>query len=115
MGIKIIRTEQEFYRSVKRGVALVEFNAPWCAPCRLQEPIINKLASVFEGRVSIYGLNVDHFQHVAADLGIHSIPTLIVFKEGKEMERIVGLQMEAVLSEALKRALGEASEAGEKK
>ena len=105
MSVRPIRTKKEFFNSIKKGVTLVDFNAPWCASCRLLEPIINNLASAFEGKASIWALNVDELQEVAADLGIHSIPTLILFKEGTEVKRIVGLQTEALLFDALDSAI----------
>ena len=105
MSVRPIRTKEEFLNSIKKGFTLVDFNAPWCAPCRLLEPIINNLASAFEGKASICALNVDEVQEVAVDLGIHSIPTLILFKDGTEVKRIVGLQTEAVLFDALDNAI----------
>jgi len=105
MGLKEIKDEKEFQKDIKKGVSLVDFNAPWCSPCQFQEPILKKLASIYENRVSFYGINVDNLQNVAINLGIIGIPTLIIFKEGQEFERLVGLQTEEVLSEALQRAL----------
>ncbi|HDM10034.1 MAG: thiol reductase thioredoxin [Deltaproteobacteria bacterium] len=105
MGVKTIKSKKEFYRSIGQGVVLVNFHAPWCAPCRLLEPIIDKIASTFKDRVFIHGLNVDEHEDLALNLEIHHVPTLIIFKEGREVERIIGLQEEIVLSEALNRAL----------
>ncbi len=105
MGVKEIENEKEFYGSISEGVVLVDFSAPWCVPCRLQEPIIEKLATAYQDRASVYAINVDHFQEIAANLQIRNIPTLIIFKDGKEMERIIGLQTEAVLAEALRSVL----------
>ena len=114
MGVKAIETKDEFYKSIRKGVTMVDFKAPWCAPCTLQEPIISKLATVYGNRVSIYTLNVDHFQDIAVRFGIHSIPTLIIFNNGKERERIVGLQTETVLAAALDRALENISNKNDK-
>ncbi|MBW1731036.1 MAG: redoxin domain-containing protein [Deltaproteobacteria bacterium] len=105
MTIKEIRSDHEFYERIRYGVSLVDFNAPWCAPCRLQEPILKKLASKFEGKATVYSLNVDEHQELARSLKIYNIPTLIVFKDNKEIERIIGLQTESFLGEALKRVL----------
>ena len=105
MGVKEIKSERDFYGGISEGVVLVDFSAPWCAPCRLQEPIIEKLAILYQDRASVYAINVDRFQEIAASLQIRNIPTLIIFRDGKEVERIVGLQTEAVLSEALRRVL----------
>ncbi|MBW1723370.1 MAG: thioredoxin fold domain-containing protein [Deltaproteobacteria bacterium] len=86
---------------VAKGIVLMDFNAPWCTPCRLQEPIIRHLAVRFRGKVRIEGMNVDEHPDLALDMGIRSIPTLILFKDGKEMKRFVGLQSETTLAEAL--------------
>lgn len=104
MAVEQIRSMEDFYNQIKEGVALVDFNAPWCAPCRLLEPIIEEVASRFEGRASILSVNVDEFQELASVLGIHSIPTLVVFKNNKELERIIGLQVGPLIAGALERA-----------
>ena len=105
MEIKEIRSGDEFRAAIKDGVTLADFNAPWCAPCRTQEPILEKLADQFREKASVAAMNVDENQDVALQLGIRSIPTLIIFKDSKEIERFVGVQPEAVLSEALEKAL----------
>jgi len=105
MEIKEIQTGDEFTNAIKDGVTLTDFNAPWCAPCRTQEPILKKLADQFQEKASVAAMNVDQNQDVAMQLGIRSIPTLIIFKDSKEIERFVGVQPEAVLSEALENAL----------
>jgi len=105
MEIKEIQTGDEFTNAIKDGVTLTDFNAPWCAPCRTQEPILKKLADQFQEKASVAAMNVDQNQDVAMQLGIRSIPTLIIFKDSKEIERFVGVQPEAVLSEALEKAL----------
>jgi len=105
MEIKEIQTGDEFTNAIKDGVTLTDFNAPWCAPCRTQEPILKKLADQFQEKALVAAMNVDQNQDVAMQLGIRSIPTLIIFKDSKEIERFVGVQPEAVLSEALENAL----------
>ena len=105
MEIIEIRTGDELEAMKKNGLTLVDFSAPWCAPCRLQEPIIRQLAGEFKGKASIAEVNIDASREMAADLGIRSIPTLILFINGKEVQRFVGLQSEATLSEALEKLL----------
>ncbi len=100
-----ILSNEDFEKTIKDGVSLVDFNAPWCAPCRAQEPILKKLADRFKGRASVAGMNIDENVKTASTLGIQSIPTLAVFKNGKEIDRFVGLQAEEVLSKAIENAL----------
>ncbi len=83
----------------------MDFNAPWCAPCRSQEPILEALAERFQGRALVASMNVDENMDIAAQLGIQSIPTLIIFKNHKEIQRFVGLQPEGTLSEALEKVM----------
>ena len=105
MEIKEIKSGEELEKAKKNGLTLVDFNAPWCAPCRLQEPIIQQLADDFKGRASIAAVNIDESLDVAKNLGIQSIPTLILFMNGNEVQRFVGLQSEATLSEAMEKLL----------
>jgi len=80
---------------------LVDFWAPWCMPCRMLEPIIEKLAEENQGKLKVCRLNTDENQHIAAQYGIQGIPTLIVFKEGREIGRIVGVIPKEKLQEKL--------------
>lgn len=105
MGVKEIKSAEKLEKAKMNGLTLVDFSAPWCAPCRLQEPIIRRLAAQFEGKAFIAAVNIDESRDVASNLGIQSIPTLILFRNGKEVQRFVGLQSEATLSEALEKLL----------
>lgn len=100
-----ISTQEEFETTIGSGVTLLDFNAPWCGPCRAQEPILEKLATHYEGKASIAAMNVDSNRNIAGKLGIQSIPTLIIYKNGKELQRFIGLQSEDVLIEAIDRVL----------
>ncbi|MCD6584645.1 MAG: thioredoxin [Desulfobacteraceae bacterium] len=101
MALITINSQTEFDTAIKNGAILIDFNAPWCAPCRLQEPILNKIADRFDGRVGVAVLNIDNHQNIAKELGIQSIPTLVIFKNNKEIQRFVGLQPEVALATAL--------------
>lgn len=81
--------------------ALVDFWAPWCAPCRAVGPIVEQLAAERANSVKVAKLNVDKGPEVAAAYGIHSIPTLMIFKDGKVIDRFVGLRSKVELEQAL--------------
>ena len=71
---------------------LVDFWAEWCGPCKMLAPILDELAEEYNGRVRIGKVNIDEFQELAAQYGIRSIPTLLIFKQGQVAEQLVGLR-----------------------
>ena len=89
----------------EQGVILVDFWAPWCSPCRMVAPIIEQLAQEFDGRASVGKLNIDEEEDAAVSYHIASIPTMIIFKDGKEVERIIGARPRPYLAAALSRHL----------
>ena len=95
-------TDALFAEETKEGLALVDFWAPWCGPCRIQGPIIDELAEELEGQVKIYKMDVDENPEVPASFGIMSIPTLLVKKDDEVVEKLVGVhrkeQLQAVLA-----------------
>ena len=98
-------TNDSFAASVETGVSLVDFWAEWCGPCRMMTPILNELAGDLEGRANVYKLNVDDAQDVAVKYNVQSIPTLLVFKDGEEVKRFVGVTQKADLTTAIEAAL----------
>lgn len=91
--------DQEVLKS--NGKVLVDFWAPWCGPCRMQTPILEKLAASGEIKAKIVKINTDENPDLARKFGIVSIPTLILFNNGVESERYVGVQPENVLKSKL--------------
>jgi thioredoxin 1 len=77
---------------ISEGIVLALFWAPWCRPCKLQKPIVDILASVYNDRVSFVEINIDQRPEVANRFGVQSIPTLILFKNKSEIKRFIGLQ-----------------------
>jgi thioredoxin 1 len=82
---------------------LVDFWAAWCGPCRVMSPVVDALAADFAGRATIGKVNVDEQPHLAAQYGIHSIPTLLIFQDGKVVDRAVGVVQKHVLAQKLNR------------
>lgn len=105
MKVKEILSRMEFEKAIAHGTTLVDFYAPWCAPCRVQEPIVKQLAKEFEGKASVLKLNVEKSREIAISQRIYSIPTLIIFMNGKEILRYVGLQSKETLSNAIQKTL----------
>lgn len=104
-----LQNRSDFDGAVESGVVLVDFNAPWCEPCRAQEPILNGLEATFRGRALFAKVNIDKSREIALNLGIQSIPTIILFRGGKEVDRLVGLQSVDRLRKVLGRVLGDTS------
>ncbi len=85
---------------------LVDFWAPWCNPCRQLAPTIEKVAGHFQGKVKVGKMDTDLNMDTPGSLRISSIPTVIIFKDGKEVERFVGLNPEAKYRDALEKLSG---------
>ena len=88
--LKLTGKDLEQENLQKLGTVLVDFWAAWCGPCRMLAPSVDKLAEEFEGRLTVGKVNVDEEGDAAVSLGIMSIPTLIIFKDGVEADRLIG-------------------------
>jgi thioredoxin 1 len=93
-----------FDSQIRNGVTLVDFWAPWCGPCRMQAPILDRVAMQAQGKATVAKLNVDSSPDVAATYGVQSIPTLIVFHNGEPVRGFVGVQQETTLLAAIEQA-----------
>lgn len=98
-------TDKDYTETIASGVTLVDFWAPWCAPCMTQGPIVEKVAEKMNGRAKVAKLNVDEGQQAAGQYGVRSIPTLIIFKDGNPVEQFVGVQSESQLVSAIEQVL----------
>jgi thioredoxin 1 len=85
-------TDQNFSNLTKNGLVIVDFWADWCAPCKMLAPIMNEIADEMKGKVKVGKLNVDISRQVASKFGVRSIPTVIIFRNGKEVKRLVGVK-----------------------
>jgi len=90
-------TKDNFTQSIQSGVSLVDFWAPWCGPCKMQLPIIEELSTELEGQAVIAKINVDEEPELASQFGVMSIPTLIMFKDGQPVDKMVGVQSKDAL------------------
>jgi thioredoxin 1 len=104
MGHATELTESAFEQTVGTGVALVDFWAEWCGPCKMIAPTIEQLAQEYSGRANITKVNVDNEMGLAQKFNVASIPTLIVLKDGKEATRFVGVTSKTELAKALDQA-----------
>jgi thioredoxin 1 len=106
MGKYIELTEANFKDTIKDGVALVDFWAPWCGPCRMIAPVIDELAEEYEGKAKICKVNTDEQPAIAQEFGIRSIPTILFFKDGELVDQMVGAASKGVFEEKLNALLG---------
>jgi thioredoxin 1 len=95
----------EFEAVLESPIVVVDFFAEWCMPCLMMAPIIEELAEKFEGKIRFAKINVDENSELSERFGIGSIPTLIVFKGGKSVEKITGSLPIEILEEKLKKHL----------
>ena len=98
-------TDGDFDEQTKRGVVLVDFWAEWCGPCRRIAPIVDELATQFDGRATVGKMNVDENPTVPQRFMVRGIPTLLLFKNGDLKETIVGLKPKEELAQLVEKHL----------
>jgi len=90
-------TDKNFQHQVKNNIALVDFWASWCIPCKMMAPVLNELADEVPGNVQVCKVNVEQYQSLAALFGIKGIPTMLLLRNGKEIDRFVGVKSKEFL------------------
>ncbi len=104
-GLVINLNDDTFDQTIAEGVVLVDFWATWCPPCRIQNPILEELASEISDVAKITKVDVDDYGSIAARFSVRSIPTLILFSDGEVVERYVGVQQKDQLRAAIEKYL----------
>ncbi len=107
-GKYLAATDQNFKAEVLESdkLVLVDFWAAWCGPCMMLGPVIEELAGDYEGRAVIAKLNVDENPNTAAQYGVRSIPTMLLFKEGKVIDQMVGAMPKNMIAKKLDEHIG---------
>jgi thioredoxin 1 len=100
--------QKNFSTNIAKGVTLIDFYATWCGPCRMLSPIIEQVATHFQGKMVVGKLNIDEEESIAREYQVSSIPTLILFKDGKEVKRSLGLKDFNSLKSFVESSLGSA-------
>lgn len=98
-------TDSEFDNEIKKGVTLVDFHANWCGPCRTLAPVLEQVAKDVKGKAVIAKIDIDSEQKTATHFQITSVPTMILFKNGKEVGRLVGLRTADAVKDFIQTAL----------
>jgi thioredoxin 1 len=96
---------KSFHAALKQKIVLVDFWEPWCGPCQIQLPVLEEVSRRVAGRATVAKVNVDDAQKLAVRFGIQSIPTLVLFKNGKVIHQFVGSHSAATLTTAIETAL----------
>ena len=107
MGAALQTTDANFQKDVldSKVPVLVDFWAEWCVPCRMMTPVLDEIAQEFNGKLKVAKVNVDENQQVAGSFHIRSIPTLLFFKDGKLVDRSVGVSPKDALRRQIDRLL----------
>lgn len=95
-------SDKNFQQQTKNKIVIVDFWAEWCAPCRMMAPVLNDVASELTGNHRVGKVNIEQYQSLAQKYKVRSIPTLILFKDGKEIDRFVGVKSKEFIMNKIK-------------
>ena len=101
-------TEESFEAEIKTGLTLVDFFTTWCGPCRMLAPELEKLAQELDGQTKIVKIDAEQAQGVSLNLQVTAFPTLILFHDGREIGRLLGLRKAADIKQFIQNAAGDA-------
>jgi thioredoxin 1 len=96
-------TDKNFQQQTKNRLVLVDFWAAWCAPCRMMAPVLNDIAGELNGNSFVGKVNIENYQFLAQKFHVRNIPTMILFKDGKEINRIVGVKNKEFLLQQIQK------------
>jgi len=97
-------TDKNFQNQTKNKLVLVDFWASWCAPCRMMAPVLNEVAGELSGNSYVGKVNIELYQSLAQKFQVRNIPTMILFKDGKEINRIVGVKNKEFLLQQIQKS-----------
>lgn len=99
----LVELDNNFNDFIKNGIVVVDFYADWCMPCKVLKPTLEKVAQNFAGIAKIGKLNTDNFGKIAQECSISALPTLIFFKNGIQVDKLVGLKSESEIANAIEK------------
>lgn len=100
-------SDNNFQDTIKEGLVLVDFWAPWCGPCKILGPVLEEMDEIFNGKLTIAKMNVDENQITPQRFEIMSIPTMILFKDGQPVEKVMGFQPKEIMEMYLQEKINE--------
>jgi thioredoxin 1 len=100
----IILTDKNFDKQTAKGIFLIDFWASWCMPCKMMAPVLNQVAEKVSGHAIVAKVNVEEFQNLAAKFQVRNIPTILLLKDGKEVDRFVGVKSKDFLLKQINKA-----------
>ena len=98
-------TSQDFNKQIKNGVMLVDFWAEWCMPCKMMIPILNNVATELPPGAKVGKVNIEKYNDIASKFKVRNIPTMILFKDGVEVDRFVGVKQQGFLLKEIQKII----------